>query len=76
MDNGDLAVEAALAGMGLACSLEGRVQRDLDEGRLVRVLEPHCPSFAGFHLYYPSRAQLAPKLKALFDFYRVRARKT
>lgn len=75
MDNGDLAVEAALDGLGLACMLEGRVQPDLDEGRLVRVLEAHCPSFAGFYLYYPSRAQLAPKLKALIDFYRVRARK-
>ena len=72
MDNGDLAVLAALDGIGLACVLEEQVQRHLDEGRLVRVLESYCPTFARFYLYYPSRALLAPKLKALIDFYRVR----
>ena len=46
MDNGDLAVLAALDGIGLACVLEEQVQRHLDEGRLVRVLESYCPTFA------------------------------
>ena len=72
MDNGDLAVDAALDGLGLACVLEESVRKEMAEGRLVRVLEAHCPSFPGFYLYYPSRAQLAPKLKALIDFYRIR----
>jgi DNA-binding transcriptional LysR family regulator len=36
----------------------------------VRVLEPFCEPFPGFFLYYPSRAQLAPKLKAFSDFFR------
>jgi len=29
----------------------------LADGRLTRVLESWCPSFEGYHLYYPSRRQ-------------------
>jgi len=72
MNDGDLLVSAALDGLGLACVLEGRVREELAQKRLVRVLEPFCPSFRGFYLYYPSRAQIAPKLKALIEFLRVR----
>ena len=75
MDDGDLFVDLALAGLGLAFVLEKRVGREIAEGRLVRLLEPFCPSFPGFHLYYPSRAQLAPKVKALADFFRVKTRR-
>jgi hypothetical protein len=40
------------------------------------VLDSFCTPFPGFFLYYPSRAQLAPKLKALIDFLRFRPRAT
>jgi DNA-binding transcriptional LysR family regulator len=52
--------KAALAGLGLAFTLEDAVQPHIDEGRLVRVLEEWCPSFTGYHLYYPSRRQPSP----------------
>lgn len=31
------------------------------------ILEEYCPFFAGFYLYYPSRRNLAPKLRVLVD---------
>lgn len=40
----------------------------IDRGQLVPVLEDYCPRFAGFYLYYPSRRNVAPKLRALIDY--------
>jgi DNA-binding transcriptional LysR family regulator len=53
-------LNAARAGLGLACLLDDMVQADLAEGRLKRALNDWCPPFSGYHLYYPSRQQLAP----------------
>jgi DNA-binding transcriptional LysR family regulator len=69
----DVLVAAALAGAGLAYVFESVVREHLAKRRLVRVLEAFCPPFPGLFLYYPSRAQLAPKLQALIDFLRARA---
>jgi DNA-binding transcriptional LysR family regulator len=71
LDDGELMIDAALRGLGLAYVMESSVQRELADKRLLRVLDAHCVPFPGFFLYYPSRAQLAPKLKALIEFYRV-----
>jgi len=35
---------------------------------LVRLLEEWSPPFPGFYLYYPSRRQMLPALRALIDF--------
>lgn len=71
LDDGELLIRAALDGLGLAHVMDCSVHELLAEKRLVRVLEAYCPAFPGFHLYYPSRAQLAPKLQALVDFLKV-----
>jgi DNA-binding transcriptional LysR family regulator len=71
-NNTNMALEAALAGFGLAYLLEDRVQEHLDEGRLIRVLADWCPPFAGYHLYYPSRRQPAPAFAVLVDALRYR----
>ncbi|QVN22967.1 LysR family transcriptional regulator [Burkholderia pyrrocinia] len=55
-----MAVKAALAGVGLAFVPEQRVLSQLENGQLLRVLSDWCPSFSGFHLYYPSRRQPTP----------------
>ncbi|NML31719.1 LysR family transcriptional regulator [Paraburkholderia antibiotica] len=55
-----MALKAALAGAGLAFVPEERVMPYVGSGELVRVLADWCPSFAGFHLYYPSRRQPTP----------------
>lgn len=48
---------AALDGFGLGFVMENHVAEHIVAGRLVRVLEDWCPSFPGYHLYYPSRRQ-------------------
>jgi DNA-binding transcriptional LysR family regulator len=71
-NDGDLMVRAAEDGLGLAYLMETMVADPLASGRLVRVLDRYCPPFPGLFLYYPSRAQLAPKLRALLEFLRDR----
>ena len=65
----DMAVMVRLActGAGITCGLEETFRPYLDRGDLVPVLEGFCPPFPGFFLYYPSRRQMAPKLRALID---------
>jgi DNA-binding transcriptional LysR family regulator len=36
-------------------------------GKLVHVLEPFAPMAPGAFLYYPSRHQMVPKLRAFID---------
>jgi DNA-binding transcriptional LysR family regulator len=67
-----MALEAAVAGHGLAYLLEDRVQACLADGRLVRVLADWCPPFSGYHLYYPSRRQPRPAFSLLVDALRYR----
>lgn len=64
----NLLIAAALDGVGLVCMLEGRLQKHLDSGQLVRVLEDWCQPFPGFYLYYPGRRQMPPALRALITF--------
>jgi DNA-binding transcriptional LysR family regulator len=39
---------------------------------LLQVLEDWCPTFAGYHLYYPSRRQAAPAFALLLEALRYR----
>jgi DNA-binding transcriptional LysR family regulator len=73
VNNSDVALQAVLQGVGLAYLFDFKVQRRLDEGRLVRVLEKWTPPFAGFYLYHPSRQQTPPALRAFIEFFRYRA---
>lgn len=61
-------VLAAQNGVGLVHVIEDYVREQLADGRLERVLEDWCPSFQGFFLYTPSRAQMPAKLRALIEF--------
>ncbi|CAE6699552.1 HTH-type transcriptional regulator PgrR [Paraburkholderia aspalathi] len=63
-------VRAAEQGVGLLHVIDDYVKEQLEDGRLVRVLEAWCPSFPGFFLYTASRAQMPFKLRALIDFLR------
>ena len=64
---------AALDGAGLAFVFERRVEEDVRQGRLIRVLEDWCPPFDGFSIYYSTRRQMRPALRAFVDFFRYRA---
>jgi DNA-binding transcriptional LysR family regulator len=65
-------LNAALAGFGLAYVPEDLAQPHLAEGRLSRVLEDWCPTFSGYHLYYPSRRQPSPAFALVVDALRYR----
>jgi DNA-binding transcriptional LysR family regulator len=60
-------LNAARAGFGLAYVPEDTVQDDIANGTLVRVLADWCPSYAGYHLYYPSRRQPTPAFVLLVN---------
>ncbi|MFN3462017.1 MAG: LysR family transcriptional regulator [Oceanibaculum sp.] len=62
-----LMIKLAVAGAGITCGLEESFRPWMARGELVPVLDEFCPPFAGFYLYYPSRRNLAPKLRALVD---------
>ncbi|WEF26165.1 LysR family transcriptional regulator [Klebsiella aerogenes] len=63
-------IDAAESGLGLAYVPDDCVQQALAAGRLVRVLEDWTPSFAGYHLYYPSRRQHTTAFALLVDALR------
>ena len=65
--------KAAIDGAGLAYLFDGRLDDDVAAGRLVPVLEDWCPPFEGFFIYYPSRRQMRPALKAFVDFFRFKS---
>ncbi|MER8407072.1 LysR family transcriptional regulator [Mesorhizobium sp. M1307] len=71
LDEDHLIANAAVDGAGLAFVFEDYVRDALAAGKLVRVLEDWCPRFDGFFVYYPSRRQMRPALRAFVDFFKV-----
>ncbi|MER9964552.1 LysR family transcriptional regulator [Mesorhizobium sp. M0045] len=71
LDEDHLIANAAVDGAGLAFVFEDYVRDPLAAGKLVRVLEDWCPPFDGFFVYYPSRRQMRPALRAFVDFFKV-----
>jgi DNA-binding transcriptional LysR family regulator len=65
-------VMASLAGFGLAHVPEDMVRDSIAKGKLTRVLSDWCPSFPGYHLYYPSRRQPTPAFALLVGALRYR----
>jgi DNA-binding transcriptional LysR family regulator len=65
-------VSAALLGLGIAYVPEDMVQAHIAQKRLVRVLGDWCPSFPGYHLYYPSKRQASPAFALLVEALRYR----
>ena len=54
----------AVAGMGLVYAFEPQIADELRRGSLRLVLEPYAAAVPGFFLYFPSRAQVSPALRA------------
>jgi DNA-binding transcriptional LysR family regulator len=75
LNDGDLILEAALAGHGIAYVYADTVTTHVAAGRLTRVLEKWSPPFPGYYLYHPSRRQTPPGLAALIAALRYRAPK-
>jgi DNA-binding transcriptional LysR family regulator len=63
----DLAVRAAVDGLGIAYTIEALADPFLRSGQLVRVLEDWSPFSDGLFLYYPGHRQVPVALRALID---------
>lgn len=63
---------AAMEGVGLAQLPEPMVAEGLKMKRLVQVLQRYAPVMPGVFLYYPSRRQIMPKLRAFIDHVKER----
>lgn len=64
-NDGDLVLEAALAGQGIAYLIEDQVAAHVAAGRLTQILPEWCWTAPGYYLYYPSRRQMTPALAAV-----------
>jgi len=65
-------LDATVAGFGLAYVPEDLARPYLAKGRLRQVLDDWCPSWPGYHLYYPSRRQSSSAFALLVDALRYR----
>lgn len=65
-----LMVRTALAGGGITFGMEETFRPYIARGELVSLLEAYLPPFPGFYLYYPSRHNQPPKLRALVEHVR------
>jgi DNA-binding transcriptional LysR family regulator len=66
-----LMLRMALAGSGITFGMEETFRPHVERNELVLLLEDYLPSFSGFFLYFPSRRNLAPKMRALVDHVRM-----
>jgi DNA-binding transcriptional LysR family regulator len=64
---------AAIEGLGLAQIPQPVAAAAIKAGKLVSVLEKFAPASPGVFLYYPSRRQMMPKLRAFIDHVKSRA---
>lgn len=55
-------------GLGIACVPEIAVRQQLEQGRLVTVLDDHNREHMIFHVLWPSSRQLSPKIRVFVDF--------
>ncbi|PWC90821.1 LysR family transcriptional regulator [Azospirillum sp. TSH100] len=69
----ELAIDAAIGGVGVVYLFEQWLRPHLDSGTLEPVLESWWPSFSGPFLYYPGRRLVPAPLRAFLDFIRTRA---
>lgn len=65
-------IDAAVSGYGIAYVPENIVERHIDSGSLMRVLDDWSPFFDGYFLYYPSRRQNLPAFKIIVEALRFR----
>jgi DNA-binding transcriptional LysR family regulator len=66
-DNGEVATEAAVAGLGITLGATFSVAGHLAAGRLVRVLPGHAFAPSAIQAVFPSARQLSRKVRVLVD---------
>lgn len=70
LDDEELMVEAAIAGLGIAYVADWAAETALAEGRLRRVLDAWMPPSEGIAVYYPGHRVVPPALRAFLDVVR------
>jgi DNA-binding transcriptional LysR family regulator len=75
VDDIDLSIQAVLGGAGLAYLLYDYIASDIARGGLITALDDWTPRLSGFFLYYSSRRQMTPALRALIEFIKAETKK-
>lgn len=70
LDNHVVMHDALLQGAGLGYMNEWMVCKDIEHGRLIRVLEDWTPPFPGLSVYYPSHRHVSAGLRAFLSVVR------
>jgi DNA-binding transcriptional LysR family regulator len=70
----ELALRAALDGVGIAFLSDWRIAQEVSQGLLVPMLEDWSAPFPGHHLCYPRQRQMAPALRVFIDHVRDHAK--
>ena len=63
----EIALDAALDGLGIAYVMERQAEPWVKQGRLIRLLDGWLPPFPGFFLYHPSVRGVSPTLRELIS---------
>jgi DNA-binding transcriptional LysR family regulator len=63
----ELALQAALMGLGIVYTYDPRIYGWINEGRLKRLLTNWSPTFPGLFLYYSNKRHGQPALRAFID---------
>jgi DNA-binding transcriptional LysR family regulator len=66
----DMAISAAVQGVGIAFWTESAVQPFIAKGQLVPMLEAFSPPFPGWYLTYPRQRYMSGAVRAVVDFLR------
>ncbi len=64
-----LNIHAAVSGVGLTYNIGANVDPLVQQGLLEPCLQSFMPESPGFFIYFPSRAQVLPKLRAFLEFW-------
>ncbi len=70
-----LAVQAAVAGAGVACVIERAISDELASGQLTAMLEDWTPPFEGVSLYYPRQRLHSAGLAAFIAHFKAERRR-
>lgn len=76
VDDSQLFMDALLEGAGIGFVIEAQVAQHIASGALVPLLRDWCPPFPGYCVYYPSRRQVSPALRAFIEHMRAADRVT
>ncbi|BES86362.1 LysR family transcriptional regulator [Pectobacterium araliae] len=68
VDEPAMPTQISLDGAGIAYQFAHQVDPFLENGQLIQLLKDWTPAFPGFYVYYTSRRQMIPPLRAFLDF--------